>query len=84
MLQGAWGFIVPSKRRNGRASDSLAVQTAVPFEGFPRNRYTQVPDLLFDQLLAELTNDELRILLYVIRRTEGFKRDTDTYPSRSS
>lgn len=47
------------------------------FPGFPRNRYTPVPDLLFDELLAELTNEELRVLLYVIRRTEGFKRDTD-------
>jgi len=51
--------------------------TDMSFRGFPRNRYTPVPDLLFDELLAELSNDELRVLLYVIRRTEGFKRETD-------
>lgn len=69
---------MPSERLNGKSSDHLVVQPPSAFRGFPRNRYTQVPDLLFDELLADLSNDELRVLLHVIRFTEGFKRDTDS------
>jgi phage replication O-like protein O len=47
------------------------------FIGFQTPRYTQVPDELFDELLAELSGSELKVLLYVIRRTFGFKRDSD-------
>jgi hypothetical protein len=67
-LNRAVGFLMPATHRNGHEPS---------FRGFPRNRYTQVPDLLFDELMPQLSNDELRVLLYVIRRTEGFKRDTD-------
>jgi hypothetical protein len=37
-----------------------------------------VPDELFDELLPELSGAELKVLLYIIRRTFGFKRDSDT------
>ncbi len=47
------------------------------FAGFQRPNYTQVPDELFDELLAELSDGELRVLLYIIRRTFGFKKDYD-------
>ena len=47
------------------------------FEGFASPNYTQVPDELFDQLLPVLSDAELRVLLYIIRRTFGFKRDSD-------
>jgi len=47
------------------------------FVGFSSPRYTQVPDELFDELLSELTGSELKVLLYVVRRTFGFKRDSD-------
>ena len=47
------------------------------FLGFSSPRYTQVPDELFDELLSELTGSELKVLLYVVRRTFGFKRDSD-------
>lgn len=48
-----------------------------PFEGFSSPSYTQVPDELFDSLMPTLADAELRVLLYVIRRTFGFKRDAD-------
>src|SRR5215217_5058431 len=53
---------------------------AVPFDfaGFASPNYTQVPDELFDVLLPALADNELRVLLYIIRRTFGFKRDADT------
>lgn len=47
------------------------------FEGFSRPRYTNVPDDVFDVLMPELTDPELRALLYIIRRTFGFKKDSD-------
>ena len=48
------------------------------FRGFFSPRYTQVPDELFDELMAHLSGAELKVLLYIIRRTFGFKKDTDT------
>ena len=48
------------------------------YQGFSRPNYTQVPDDVFDVLLPELTESELKVLLYIIRRTFGFKKDADT------
>lgn len=48
------------------------------FRGFSKPTYTQVPDELFDELMPRLTESELKVLLYVIRRTFGFKKDSDT------
>src|SRR3954465_5372317 len=47
------------------------------FRGFRSPTYTQVPDELFDELLSVLSGAELKVLLYIIRRTFGFKRDAD-------
>ncbi len=49
-----------------------------PFLGFEGPNYTQVPDALFDELLAYLSGAEIKVLMYIIRRTFGFKRDSDT------
>lgn len=47
------------------------------FGGFEPANTTPVPDVLFDELLTKLTGTELKILLYIIRRTWGFKKDAD-------
>lgn len=47
------------------------------FSGFKGPNYTMVPDELFDQLMVDLSGAELKVLLYIIRRTFGFKRDSD-------
>src|SRR5258706_15510588 len=47
------------------------------FRGFHGPNYTQVPDELFDELLADLSGAELKVLLYVMRRTFGFKKGSD-------
>lgn len=47
------------------------------FEGFSSPTTTPVPDVVFDRLLARLKEAELKALLYIIRRTFGFKRDHD-------
>ncbi len=47
------------------------------FAGFSTPVYTQVPDAVFDELLSILSGAELKVLLYVIRRTFGFKKAAD-------
>ena len=49
-----------------------------PFRGFQKPNYTMVPDELFDDLLADLRAPEVKALLYIVRRTFGFKRDSDS------
>jgi hypothetical protein len=51
--------------------------TKFRFRGFAPPYYTQVPDQLFDELLPHLSGAELKVLLYIIRRTFGFKKDSD-------
>ncbi len=52
----------------------------LPFPGFSAPEYTPVPNMLFDELLPQLSGEELRVLLYVIRRSfgRGSPRDTIT------
>lgn len=52
------------------------------FEGFFVPNSTQVPDTLFDELLSELPGAELKVVLYVIRRTFGFKKSQDNISLR--
>jgi hypothetical protein len=47
------------------------------YEGFAAPNYTPVPDDVFDVIAPELTESELRVLLYILRRTFGFKRNAD-------
>ena len=48
-----------------------------PFGGWYTPRYTQVPDQLFDEWLPHLSEAELKVLLYIMRRTFGWKKDVD-------
>jgi hypothetical protein len=55
-------------------------KNAVPditFPGYSSPNYTPVPDELFDDQLPFLSGAELKVLLYIIRRTFGFKKDAD-------
>lgn len=47
------------------------------FEGFDSPAYTQVPDAVFDQLMPVLSGAEFKVLLYIVRRTFGFKKLED-------
>ena len=51
---------------------------AFHYEGFSSPNGTIVPDDVFDLLAPRLSEAELRVLLYIIRRTFGFKKDSDT------
>src|SRR5215213_3594469 len=55
----------------------MPASTPFAFDGFASPSYTQVPDELFDVLMPSLPDAELRVLLYIVRRTFGFKRDAD-------
>lgn len=47
------------------------------FVGFNPPHYTMVPDEIFDVLLPHLSGAEIKVLLYICRRTFGFKKDND-------
>ena len=47
------------------------------FQGFDNPTTTPTPDLLFDHIMQELNQAELKVLLYIIRRTFGFKKKFD-------
>ncbi len=47
------------------------------YTGFLSPNTTPVPDDVFDVIAPELTEAELRVLLYVVRRTFGFNRERD-------
>jgi len=51
---------------------------ATPFRGFDSPNYTPIPDQFFDELMTELSEAELRVLLYVMRRIFGFRKDADS------
>lgn len=44
------------------------------FEGISEPHYTQVPDDLLDHAMAHMTGNEFKIVMYVCRRTFGWKQ----------
>jgi hypothetical protein len=58
------------------------VETDVPFPGFASPNYTQIPDELIDVLMPRLSEAELKVLLYICRRTFGFGKEADTISIR--
>src|SRR5215216_6536594 len=73
-VSGLWEFV-------NTACPEVLMSKNVPtermFRGFRSPNYTMVPDELFDELLADLSGAELKALLYIVRRTFGFKKDAD-------
>ncbi len=60
-----------------KISTVIAERSLERFKGFARPNTTPTPDDLFDRFLAELSGAELKVILYIIRRTLGFKKDSD-------
>ena len=54
------------------------------FKGFSRPNTTPTPDEVFDVFLTQLTPAELKVLLYIIRRTYGFQKDSGSPRSAKS
>lgn len=51
--------------------------SAYIFPGFDVLSYTPIPDSFIDELMCHLTEAELRVALYIMRRTFGFKKRAD-------
>src|SRR5918996_930350 len=47
------------------------------FPGFQFPNTTQIPNDVFDSLMPHLSGGELKVLLYICRRTFGFRKDSD-------
>jgi phage replication O-like protein O len=47
------------------------------FPGFQCPNTTQIPNDVFDTLMPQLSGGELKVLLYICRRTFGFRKDSD-------
>jgi hypothetical protein len=47
------------------------------FQGFSSPNGTYVPDEFFDQVAPRLSGAEVKLALYMIRRTYGFKKESD-------
>lgn len=50
------------------------------FQGFPEPKYTRVPNLIFDCVLAEFSESRLKVLLFIVRKTMGWQKDHDFTP----
>jgi phage replication O-like protein O len=48
------------------------------FPGFQFPNTTQIPNEVFDSLMPHLSGGELKVLLYICRRTFGFRKDSDS------
>ncbi len=64
-----------AKRQDSESS--LPIIDWAQFTGLEAPAYTQVPDDLVDWVMAYLTGAELKVLLYIVRRTFGFKKAAD-------
>jgi hypothetical protein len=60
-----------------RPTEAPSPEEIFPKTGYRLPQYTQIPDLLLDYQMAHLTGAELKVVLYICRRTFGFKKDTD-------
>jgi hypothetical protein len=49
----------------------------IKFMGYGNPKYTGIPDLFIDEQMQDLTEAELKVMLYIFRRTYGFKKEQD-------
>jgi hypothetical protein len=57
--------------------DELSSYDWTRYPGIQAPTYTQTPDEIFDWIAPLLSEPELRVLLYIVRRTFGFKKGAD-------
>jgi hypothetical protein len=56
----------------------MATANQATFQGFQFPNTTQIPNEVFDTLMPHLSGGELKVLLYICRRTFGFRKDSDS------
>ena len=59
---------------NRSGSDAATLES---FEGFELLFYTQIPDVFFDHVMRHLTSAELLVILFIMRHTFGWKKESD-------
>jgi len=55
----------------------MTTSNQATFPGFQFPNTTQIPNEVFDTLMSKLSGGELKVLLYICRRTFGFRKDSD-------
>jgi hypothetical protein len=68
---------VERKATNSSKADRNREANPLTFAGFERPTYTAIPNELYDVLMPSLSPAEFKVILYVARRTFGFKRGSD-------
>lgn len=66
-----------SDKLEKRIGELKKILKEINFTGIKSPNYTQVPDVVIDMLMADLSGAEFKVLIYIIRRTFGFKKDAD-------
>src|SRR5918998_5213978 len=56
----------------------MATTSQTTFPGFQFPNTTQIPNEVFDTLMSKLSGGELKVLLYICRRTFGFRKESDS------
>jgi phage replication O-like protein O len=56
----------------------MVTENQATFPSFQFPNTTQIPNEVFDTLLPQLSGGELKVLLYICRRTFGFRKDSDS------
>ena len=49
------------------------------FKGFPQPQFTPTPNLIFDELLSELSESQLKVLLFLVRQTMGWRKPREDH-----
>jgi phage replication O-like protein O len=75
---------VSSLRRSSQAESLsgfrrffMVIANQATFPGFQFPNTTQIPNKVFDSLMPHLSGGELKVLIYICRRTFGFRKDSD-------
>jgi len=70
---------MPSKKTTNKTNKKAkrVIKELQHFPGFKMPAYTSVPDDVFDKVMCYLNGAELKVLLFIIRRTFGFKKESD-------
>jgi phage replication O-like protein O len=55
----------------------MVIANQATFPGFQFPNTTQIPNKVFDSLMPHLSGGELKVLIYICRRTFGFRKDSD-------
>ncbi len=66
-----------SDKLEKRIEELKKILKKINFTGIKCPSYTQVPDVVIDMLMADFSGAEFKALIYITRRTFGFKKDSD-------